>query len=156
MTIVAVIVIVAIAALAQTTPIKRLAADLGIRTSVQSFTDLYFAHPSDPANTTTPPGRSPVRDDLAFDIRNQQHRATSYSWTITFSPAGQTYSGTTRVPARATTTVLRRVTLPCTAAQRSTRSHPHRPVRLLARNVHVAITVASPSLSIGFWQPCYG
>jgi hypothetical protein len=158
-------VVVALAALAQTSTGRRLTADLGIRTSSEGFTNLYFEHPGYVGLPTKLTATGPVRDRVTFGIQNEEHRALDYGWAIQFTPRGRRYTGVTHVQPGQTAIVVRTVTLPCEArrgprvaasGRRGARATAprRRLVRLSSRTVRVTVSLAQPNDSIDFLQQC--
>lgn len=158
-------VVIAIAALAKTGPVKRVTADLGIQAKSEGYTNLYFQHPGYVGQPISRLATGPVRDRIAFAIQNEEHRAVDYSWTIQFSPQGPRYSGVTHVAPRAVARVVRTVTLPCGAgsaaggggagSNRSGKTAARSPlIRSSTTEVNVKVSLGWPNDSIDFWQAC--
>lgn len=158
-------VVVALAALAQTSTGRRLTADLGIRTSSEAFTNLYFEHPGYVGVPTKLTATGRVRDRITFGIQNEEHRALDYAWAIQFSSRGRRYTGVTHVEPGQTAIVVHTVTLPCQATRGprvavsgrrrgGTRALRRRLVRLSSRTVRVTVSLAATNDSIDFLQQC--
>ncbi|MGH2915645.1 MAG: hypothetical protein ACRDMX_11725 [Solirubrobacteraceae bacterium] len=152
-TLAAIAVIVALAALAQTSTGLSVTRSLGLRGTPEPYTALSFAKPADAALAGVSYHGRRVRDRLAFAITNHERGRTVYRWTISFSPATRTYRGSISVPAGATRTVTASVKLPCGIRQRATRQYaiPGSPTRA---QVRVALDPSGDT--IDFWRSCGG
>ena len=157
-------VVIAIAALAKTGPVKGVTGDLGIQAKSEEYTNLFFQDPGYVGKPISTSATGPVRDRVAFVVENGEHRAVDYSWTIQFSPEGRRYSGVTHVAPGAIVSVARTVTLPCGAGPAAggaggrTRSRgtaaQSRPTRPSTATVNVRVSLRWPNDSIDFWQAC--
>lgn len=143
-------VIIAAAALARTTAASKLASAIGIKTAREPWTALSFAHPDGLGYHGVTYRGHQVRDQLRFAIANREHRREHYRWTISFAPHGRVYRGAIDLAAGGSSSVGRRVLLPCA------RLTYGRPRSKPSPRVQVRVHVEPSNETIDYWQVCGG
>jgi hypothetical protein len=133
----ATLAIAALAALglAQTGPGHSAVGGLGFSSQADRFTELAFAAPAR-LPSRVPAGTSRVA--LGFDLHNAERRATSYRWSIVQDGGTVLASGRLQLASGARAGIDRTVSVRCVPGRR----------------IRVAVRLASPAQSIGFWTRC--
>jgi hypothetical protein len=146
-TILILLLVLGAAALAQTSRGKKILRQVGISAPSRHYTALSF---SDPSGLPAPDQPGPSQQSVSFTIHNAGVNRLSYEWRIAVGSAVPAASGSITVPAGQSTTVGRRVRLPC-----STGGSAGRSARRLTR-VRIEVSLSRPAESISYWTGCRG
>ncbi len=157
-TLVIVAIILASVALVQTHRGWSAAEAVGVAAPSESFTELFFTAPKRLGTAT--PDRHPdvIHDSVAFAIRNREHVARAYLWTIRLGAGSPVARGIANVPVGASTVIQRPIVISCIRrlGDGSRRIGRHVSTRRGASRVLVSVALTDPKESISHWAVCSG
>jgi hypothetical protein len=139
--------LVLLVGLAQTPAGQSVTRGIGLASSAEPFTELYFDHPSRLAAVTEGGAQGNASAAASFVIRNEQRRAMSYYWTIQ-ADGKPLSSGRHDLGPGQKVTIEPRLPDPCSAVAAAGASRPAR--------VNVQVSLERPAESISYWEPCHG
>ena len=145
-TLAVVVIALALADFAQTSTGQRATRDLGLFSSSEPFTELYFSDPTAVAAATEGALAKASRQvAVSFVIQNSGHAGVGYHWGISVQGAPAD-AGFTVLGPRQHVGLSRDVLTGCTATRRHRRSGP--------RRVRITVALSKPAESIGYWVSC--
>jgi hypothetical protein len=135
--------IVLLVGLAQTPFGQSVTRGIGLSSSSEPFTELYFAHPSRLATVTEGDAQGGAASAASFVIRNEQRRAMSYYWTVQAN-GKPLLDGRHDLGSGQKVTIEPRLPDPCSAAAGAA------PAR-----IKVQVSLERPTESISYWESCH-
>jgi hypothetical protein len=136
--------LVLLVGLAQTPAGQSVTRGIGLSSSAEPFTELYFDHPSRLAAVTEGNSQGASAHAASFVIRNEQRRAMSYYWTIQ-ADGKPLLTGRHDLGPGQKVTIAPRLRDPCSAVAAAGTAR-----------VNVQVSLEHPAESISYWEPCDG